>query len=94
MHFTRNLLLCSVLLLAMSALASAADNTRGAVEQSGGNLVPQNPSPPKPLQLNDAQRERIRQILIIKDTEVQFRLTTTKSLHCQRASSRMAFRRS
>ncbi len=35
MHLTRNLLLCSALLLAMSALASAADNARGAVELSG-----------------------------------------------------------
>jgi hypothetical protein len=61
----------------MSALAPAADNTRGAVEQSGGNLVPQNPSPPE-LHLTDAQRERIRQTLLTKDTEVEFRLPTTK----------------
>jgi hypothetical protein len=78
MHFTRNLLLCSVLLLAMTSLAPAADNTQGAVQQNGGNLVPQNPSPPT-LHLNDAQRERIRQTLLTKDTEVEFRLSTTKS---------------
>jgi hypothetical protein len=78
MRFTRDLLLCSALLLATSALAPAADNTRGAVEQSGGGLVPQNPSLPK-LHLNGAQRERIRQILLTKDTEVEFRLKTTKS---------------
>jgi hypothetical protein len=47
MLFTRNLLLCSVLLLAMSGLAPAADNARGAVEQSDTNVVPQNPSLPK-----------------------------------------------
>jgi hypothetical protein len=58
--------------------ASAADNTRGAVEQSGGNVVPQNPSPPQ-LHLNAAQRERIRQALLPKDTEVEFKLKTTKS---------------
>jgi hypothetical protein len=58
--------------------ASAADNTRGAVEQSGGNVVPQNPSPPQ-LHLNAAQRERIRQALLSKDTEVEFKLKTTKS---------------
>jgi len=78
MLFTRNLLLCSVLLLAMSGLAPAADNTRGAVEQSNRNVVPQNPSLPK-LHLNEAQRERIRQTLLTKDTEVEFRLSTTKS---------------
>jgi len=61
----------------MSASAPAADNTRGAVEQSGGNLVPQNPSPPK-LHLNDAQRERIRQTLLTKHTEVEFKLKATK----------------
>src|SRR5438477_11268210 len=77
MRLTRNLLLCSALLLAMSGLALASDNTRGAVEQSGGNLVPQNPSPPD-LHLTDAQRERIRQTLLTKHTEVEFRLPTTK----------------
>jgi hypothetical protein len=76
MHLARNVL-CSVLLLAMSALAPAADNTRGAVEQSGGNVVPQNPSPPK-LHLDDAQRERIRQTLLSKHTEIEFQLPTTK----------------
>lgn len=44
--------------------------TAGAVEQSDGNLVPQNPSLPK-LHLNDAQRERIRQTLLTKNTEVE-----------------------
>jgi hypothetical protein len=78
MRLTQNLLLCAALLLATSALAPAADNTRGAVEQSGGNTVPQNPSLPK-LHLNDAQRERIRQMLLTKDTEVEFRLKTTQS---------------
>jgi hypothetical protein len=62
----------------MNGLALAADNTRGAVDLSGGNVVPQNPSLPK-LHLNDAQRERIRQTLLTKDTEVEFRLKTTKS---------------
>ena len=78
MHLAPNLLLCSALLLAMNGLALAADNTRGAVDLSGGNVVPQNPSLPK-LHLNDAQRERIRQTLLTKDTEVEFRLKTTKS---------------
>jgi hypothetical protein len=78
MRLTRDLLLCLALLLATSALAPAADNTRGAVDLSGGIVVPQNPSLPK-LHLNDAQRERIRQTLLTKDTEVEFRLKTTKS---------------
>jgi hypothetical protein len=78
MHFTRNLLLCSVLLLGMTGLAPAADNTRGAVEQSNGSVVPQDPSLPK-LNLNEAQREQIRQTLLTKDTEVEFKLKTTKS---------------
>jgi hypothetical protein len=64
--------------LVTSALALAADNTRGAVEQSGGTSVPQNPSLPK-LHLSDAQRERIRQTLLTKHTEVEFRLKATKS---------------
>jgi hypothetical protein len=78
MHLTQILVLCVALLLATSTLAPAADNTRGAVEQSGGNIVPQNPSLPK-LHLSDAQRERIRQTLLSKDTEVEFKLKTTKS---------------
>jgi len=56
----------------------ATEATRGAVEQSGGNIVRQNPSLPQ-LHLSDAQRERIRQTLLIKHTEVEFRLKTTQS---------------
>ena len=86
MRLTQNLVMCAALLLATSALAPvlspslapAADNTRGAVEQSGGNIVPQNPSLPQ-LHLSDAQRERIRQTLLTKDTDVQFRLKTTQA---------------
>jgi hypothetical protein len=78
MRSIRNLLLCSALLCAMSTLSPAADNMRGAVQQSGGNLVPQNPSPQK-LHLNDTQREQIRETFLTKDTEVEFKLNTTKS---------------
>jgi hypothetical protein len=78
MALARNLVLSAVCLLAMNSLAPAADNSRGAVEQSGGNVVPQNPSLP-PLHLSDAQRQRIRQSLVSKDTEVQFRLKTTQA---------------
>ncbi len=78
MRLTRNIILCSVFLWAASSLVQAADYTNGAVEQSGGNLVPQNVAPPK-LHLNDAQRERIRQTLLTKHTEVEFKLKATKS---------------
>src|SRR5262249_8156431 len=84
MRFGQNLL-CATLLLSASALAPvlrlpwprAADSARGAVEQSGGNTVTQNPSLPQ-LHLTDAQREQIRQTLLTKHTEVEFRLKTTK----------------
>jgi hypothetical protein len=75
---TRKLFLCSALLLATTVTVPAADSTRGAVEENGGSLVPQNPSLPK-LRLNEAQRERIRQTLLTKHTEVEFRLKTTQS---------------
>jgi hypothetical protein len=82
MHSTQKPLLCAVLLLATSVLAPtlapAADNMRGAVVQSGGNIVTQNPSLPQ-LHLSDAQRERIRRTLLTKHTEVQFKLKTTQS---------------
>lgn len=78
MDLNRNLVLSAVLLLAMSTPAAAADNTRGAVEQSGGNLVPQNPSPPQ-LHLSAAQREQIRQTLLTKHTEIEFKLKTTQA---------------
>src|SRR5262245_53130407 len=68
MHLTRKLFLCSAFLLAMT-VSAPADDTRGAVEQSGGSL-PQNPSLPK-LNLNDDQREQIRQTLLTKHTEVK-----------------------
>ena len=78
MHLTQTLLLCAGGLLAATALAPAADNTRGAVELSDGVVVSQNPSLPK-LHLNDDQREQIRQALLTKDTEIEFKLSTTKS---------------
>jgi hypothetical protein len=78
MALARNLVLSAAFLFTMSAVAPAADNTRGAVEQSGGNVVPQNPSPAA-LHLNDTQRERIRQELLTKHTEVEFRLKTTQA---------------
>lgn len=69
---------CWTLLLAPTAAASAADNSRGAVELSDGNVVSQNPVLPK-LNLNDAEREQIRRALMTKNNEVEFKLKTTKS---------------
>src|SRR6516165_7147472 len=102
MHLTQTLLLCAGGLLAATALAPAADNTRGAVELSDGVVLSQNPSLPK-LHLNDDQREQIRQALLTKDTEIEFKLSTPNLLRilrrklalcCRQSSSRMAFRRS
>jgi hypothetical protein len=78
MSFTRTVLLCAILFLAVTAPVSAASDGQGAVVQSGGNMVPQNPSLPK-VKLDPAQREQVRQSLLIKNTEVEFRLKTTKS---------------
>jgi hypothetical protein len=75
---TRTVIVGAIMLFAAAAAAPAADNEHGAVMQSGGNSVRQNPSLPK-LNLNSAQRERIRESLLTKHTEVEFRLKTTKS---------------
>lgn len=75
---TGKLFLCLAFLLGTTFTAPADDNMRGAVEQSGGHLVPQNPTLPK-LSLNGAQREQIRRTLLPKRTEVEFKLKATKS---------------
>jgi hypothetical protein len=77
MSFIRKTLLGVILLLTTSAVAPATDNAHGAVTQSGGN-VSQNPSLPK-LNLTAAQREQVRQVLLTRHTEVEFRLKATKS---------------
>jgi len=64
--------------LTLTGAGFAADANRGGVELSGGNHVPQNPSPPK-ISLNAGQREQIRKALLTKHTEVEFRLKSTKS---------------
>ena len=66
------------LLLIAPTMAFTADNSHSAVELSGGNNVPQNPSLPK-LNLGPAAREQVRQQLLTKHTEVEFRLKTTRS---------------
>ena len=76
MPFSR-ITLGAALLLAATAAAPAADKTKGAVEQSGGYKVPQNPALPK-LNLSDAQREQIRKALLAKNSQIEFKLKTTK----------------
>jgi hypothetical protein len=77
MSFVLKTILGGILLLSNSAAVLAAENTHGAVIQSGGSIS-QNPSLPK-LNLNPAQREQVRQALLTKHTEVEFRLKATKS---------------
>jgi hypothetical protein len=76
MPFSHKALLCAALLFAAGP-AIAADNSRGAVEQTGGYKVPQNPALPK-LNLSDAQREQIRKTLQAKNSQIEFKLKTTK----------------
>ena len=76
MTFSRIAMFCAALML-IAGPAIAADKTSGAVEQTGGYKVPQNPSLPK-LNLSGAQREQIRKTLLTKHTEVEFKLKTTK----------------
>ena len=70
--------LCAAVLVAVPASTFAADRTTGAVEQTGGNMVPQNPKLPA-IKLTSAQREQVRKILLTKHTEVEFRLKAAKS---------------
>src|SRR5690349_16397821 len=66
----------AALLLAATAAAPAADNPQGAIEQSGVAKVPQNPQLPK-LNLSEAQRQKIRQVLLSKNSQIEFHLKTT-----------------
>jgi hypothetical protein len=77
MSFVLKTLLGGILLLSTFAVVLASENSHGAVIQSGGSIS-QNPSLPK-LNLNPAQREQVRQVLLTKHTEVEFRLKATKS---------------
>ena len=77
MSFLPKALLSGILLLTTSAVAPAPENMHGAVMQSGGSIQ-QNPPLPK-LNLNRTQREQVRQALLTKHTEIEFRLKTTKS---------------
>lgn len=71
-----NVFLGMVLLLSIPARGT--EKTEGAVVQSNGNVVSQNPQVPK-LNLTAAQREQLRETLLPKHTEIEFQLKTTKS---------------
>jgi hypothetical protein len=60
-----------------TATAAAQTENQGAVVQSIPPPVSQNPSVP-PLNLSDAQRSQIQQVLRGENTEVTFGLKTTK----------------
>jgi len=77
MSFVLKTILGGILVVSTSFVVPAAEHTHGAVIQSGGSIS-QNPSLPK-LNLNPAQREQVRQALLTKHTEVEFRLKATKS---------------
>ncbi|MDA9422661.1 MULTISPECIES: hypothetical protein [Bradyrhizobium] len=66
------------IILGSTALSLAQQSGRGAVELSNGTKVPQNPSLPK-LNLTNMQREQIRKSVLPENTEVEFRLKSTKS---------------
>src|SRR5262249_9349164 len=60
------------------AAENGSKNVQGAVELSTGDKVPQNPSLAK-LNLTSEQREQIRKGVLGQNTEVEFKLKTTKS---------------
>jgi hypothetical protein len=64
-------------LLAIGGLGADERPQPGAVEQRGGP-VSQDAKPP-PLELTNAQRELVRQALLLKHNEVEFQLAETKS---------------
>ena len=62
---------------AAPAAGNNASNSRGAVELTDGTKVSQKPSLPK-LNLTNTQREQIRKGVLDQNTEVEFKLKTTK----------------
>jgi len=60
------------------AAENGTKNVQGAVELSTGDKVPQKPSLPK-LNLTNGQREQIRKGVLGQNTEVEFKLKSTKS---------------
>lgn len=65
-------------LIGGTTLSLAQSNAPGAVELSNGTRVPQNPTLPK-LNLSNPQRELVRKAVLTENTEVEFRLASTKA---------------
>jgi len=78
MTFILKVLLGGTLVLNACAAASAEEKPHGGTVVQGSDNISQNPSLPK-LNLDTAQREQVRQALLTKHTEVEFRLKATKS---------------
>jgi hypothetical protein len=78
MSFILKVLLGGTLLLNACAAASAEEKPHGGTVVQDSDNISQNPSLPK-LNLDTAQREQVRQALLTKHTEVEFRLKATKS---------------
>jgi hypothetical protein len=78
MSFILTILLGGTLLLTAHTVTPAAENSHGGAVGQGKDSISQTPSLPK-LNLNTAQREQVRQALLTKHTEVEFRLKATKS---------------
>ncbi len=66
-----------VAMAALPAIAAEPPHQQGAVVQPGGN-VPQNVTLPQ-LKLDNAQRERVRKVLLNEHNEIEFQLKSTKS---------------
>lgn len=78
MSFILKILLSGTLLLTAHTVTLAAENSHAGAVAQGRDSISQTPSLPK-LDLNTAQREQVRQALLTKHTEVEFRLKATKS---------------
>lgn len=65
-------------ILGGTATSLAQSNEQGAVELSNGTKVPQKPSLPK-LNLTNLQREQIRKVVLTENTDVDFRLPSTRA---------------
>ena len=77
MSFILKILLGGTLLLIAHTVTPAAENSHGSAVGQGKDSISQTPSLPT-LNLNTAQREQVRQVLLTKHTEVEFRLKATK----------------
>src|SRR5215813_10643307 len=77
MLFILKILLGGTLLLIAHTVTPAAENSHGGAVGQGKDSISQTPSLPT-LNLNTAQREQVRQALLTKHTEVEFRLKATK----------------